>query len=236
MAGEALLDARITNSGYSGIQVIWDVSIDVSPGEVVLLLGSNGAGKTTFLKSVMGIIEPRAGKVIFKGKDITKTPLRSRQELGIYYIAENSYFQSLTIQDNLRMANLKLGIAESKKRLEEVFTVFPELKDRAGDKCSSLSGGQRKMLIMAKAIMGSPDLLVIDEPSGGLSPLFVDKIIDVISMLKGKGISILLSEQNVEFASLADRIFVLDNGRIVFSGSRDDALKNDAIHNAYFNI
>lgn len=236
MAGEALLDARITNSGYSGIQVIWDVSIDVSPGEVVLLLGSNGAGKTTFLKSVMGIIEPRSGKVIFKGKDITKIPLRSRQELGIYYIAENSYFQSLTIQDNLRMANLKLGMAESKKRLEEVFTVFPELKDRAGDKCSSLSGGQRKMLIMAKAIMGSPDLLIIDEPSGGLSPLFVDKIIDVISMLKGKGISILLSEQNVEFASLADRIFVMDNGRIVFSGSREDALKNDAIHNAYFNI
>lgn len=236
MAEEVLLDARITDSGYSGIQVIWDVSINVQPGEVVLLLGSNGAGKTTFLKSMMGIIEPKEGKVTFKGKDITKVPLRSKQSIGISYISEDTFFNNLSIYENLRMGNLSLGSAETKKRLEEVFSVFPELKDRMRNKCSSLSGGQRKMLIMARAIMGTPDLLVVDEPSGGLSPLFVDKVIDVISLLKKKGMSILISEQNVEFAYLADRIYVMDNGRITFKGTPDEALKNNAIHNAYFNI
>lgn len=236
MVEEALLDARITNSGYSGIRVIWDVSIEVHPGEVVLLLGSNGAGKTTFLKSMMGIIEAREGKVAFKGKDITKVPLRSKQSLGISYISEDTFFNNLTISENLRMGNLTLSSSEVRKRMEEVFTVFPELKDRLGNKCSSLSGGQRKMLIMARAIMGTPDLLVVDEPSGGLSPLFVDKVLDVISLLKKKGMSILISEQNVEFAYLADRIYVMDNGRITFNGTPEEALKDNAIHNAYFNI
>lgn len=236
MAEGTLLEAKITNSGYSGIQVIWDVSIEVNDGEVVLLLGSNGAGKTTFLKSMMGIIEAREGKVVLKGKEITKVPLRSRQSLGISYISEDTFFNNLTIRENLLMGNLKLKPSEAVKRMEEVFSVFPELKDRLNNKCSSLSGGQRKMLIMARAIMGSPELLVVDEPSGGLSPLFVDKVIDVISLLKKKGMSILISEQNVEFAYLADRIYVMDNGRITFSGTPEEALKNNSIHSAYFNI
>lgn len=231
-----LLDAVVSDSGYQGLQVIWDVQVKVNKGETVLIIGPNGAGKTTFLKSIMGILKINEGKVQYKGTDITKVPLRLKQSLGILYLSEDTFFNSLTIKENLRMGSIFQTSEQARLKMKEVFEVFPELEERQKNKCSSLSGGQRKMLIMARAIMGDPELLVIDEPSGGLSPLFVDKIIDVLHLLKERGISILLSEQNIEFASLSDRIYVISNGRIPFSGTKEEALENDLVRKTYFSI
>ncbi len=236
MEEEVLFEGTVNDSGYSGMRVIWDISIKVHKGETVLLLGANGAGKTTYLKSVMGMLPINDGEVLFKGKDISKIVLNKRERLGVSYLSEDTFFNSLTIKENLRMGALFRKSEFIKEKMEEVIKVFPELKDRMNRKCSSLSGGQRKMLIMARAIMAEPELLIIDEPSNGLSPLLVDRVIDVISMLKQKGISILFSEQNVEFSSLADRIYVIDNGRVVFNGTRKEAMENNSIHNAYFSI
>ena len=236
MEEKYILEATVTNSGYSGIQVIWDASIKVAKGEVVLLLGSNGSGKTTFLKSIMGIIPPVKASVVLDGIDITRLPLNKRNSHGICYISEDTYFQNLTIYENLKMGNSSLKGEALKKKITEVFNVFPELKDRLHSKCSSLSGGQRKMLIMARAIMSDAKILIIDEPSGGLSPLFIEKVMDALALLKQNGLSILISEQNVEFSHLADHIYVLDNGRIVFYGTEKEAEENDAVNAAYFNI
>ena len=236
MEEEVLFEATVKDSGYSGMRVIWDITTNVHKGETVLLLGANGAGKTTYLKSVMGMIDINDGKVLFKGRDISKIPLNLRERLGISYLSEDTFFNSLTIKENLKMGALFRKPEYTKEKMGEVIRGFPELKGRMNNKCSSLSGGQRKMLIMARAIMAEPELLIIDEPSNGLSPLLVDRIIDVISMLKQKGISILFSEQNVEFSSLADRIYAIDNGRVVFQGTRREAMENDSINNAYFSL
>jgi len=233
---EPLLDASITNSGYSGMQVIWDCSVKVFPREFVLLLGANGAGKTTFLKSIMGIIKPVAGRIILRGEDISDVPLQKKNTFNIIFLSEETYFPNLTIYENLRMGVMKLDKTEFHRRLKDVFSMFPDLSEKEKNRSSSLSGGQRKMLIMARALMGNPDLLIVDEPSSGLSPLFVDRILDVMEILKKRGISMLVSEQNVEFVSLADRVYVLDNGRIIFNGTPEEALKDNAIHKAYFNI
>lgn len=236
MEEEVLFDATVNDSGYSGMRVIWDISIRVHKGETVLLLGTNGSGKTTFLKSIMGMLEVKEGRVLFKGNDISKVPLSKREKIGISYLSEDTFFNNLTIRENLKMGAPFRKSDYIKEKMESVFKIFPELRERARNKCSSLSGGQRKMLIMARAIMSEPELLIIDEPSNGLSPLLVDRIIDVISLLKKSGISILFSEQNVEFSSLADRIYAIDNGRVVFQGTRQQAMEDDSIYNAYFSI
>ena len=236
MEEEVLFEGIVRDSGYSGMRVIWDIDIKVHRGETVLILGANGAGKTTYLKSIMGIIKINDGKVLFKGNDITKVPLNLRERLGIIYISEDTFFNSLTVKENLMMGALFRRQDEVKKYTRDVLDTFPELKDKLNSKCSSLSGGQRKMLIMARAIMGESQMLVIDEPSSGLSPLLIDRIFDVISLLKERGIAVLLSEQNVEFSSLSDTIYVIDNGRVVFKGTKQQALEDNSIHRAYFSV
>jgi branched-chain amino acid transport system ATP-binding protein len=233
---EVLFEGIVRDSGYSGMRVIWDIDIKVHRGETVLILGANGAGKTTYLKSIMGIIKINDGKVLFKGNDITKVPLNLRERLGIIYISEDTFFNNLTVKENLMMGALFRRQDEVKKYTRDVLDTFPELKDKLNSKCSSLSGGQRKMLIMARAIMGESQMLVIDEPSSGLSPLLIDRIFDVISLLKERGIAVLLSEQNVEFSSLSDTIYVIDNGRVVFKGTKQQALEDNSIHRAYFSV
>ncbi len=236
MEEEVLFEGIVRDSGYSGMRVIWDIDIKVHRGETVLILGANGAGKTTYLKSIMGIIKINDGKVLFKGNDITKVPLNLRERLGIIYISEDTFFNNLTVKENLMMGALFRRQDEVKKYTRDVLDTFPELKDKLNSKCSSLSGGQRKMLIMARAIMGESQMLVIDEPSSGLSPLLIDRIFDVISLLKERGIAVLLSEQNVEFSSLSDTIYVIDNGRVVFKGTKQQALEDNSIHRAYFSV
>lgn len=235
MEKEVLLKVEGISSGYSGLRVVENVSIEVNKGEVVLIVGSNGAGKTTFLKTISGLLPKESGSVFLNRKDISTLSIREKRRNGLAYVSDDTYFPTLTVKENLKMSASR-SREGSKEKINEVYRVFPELKERLKSKAGSLSGGQRKMLIMAMAMVSDPVLLILDEPSGGLSPLFVEKIIDSIELLKKSGKSILLAEQNVEFMTLADRVYVLDFGKISFSGNPEQAIRDDAIRKAYFNL
>jgi branched-chain amino acid transport system ATP-binding protein len=230
-----LLEIRGVSSGYGAIQVIWDCTLSVAAGETVVLLGSNGSGKTTLLKAAMGILPLFSGSVSFDGIDVTGLPVYRRARLGMSYVSESSIYPSMTVRENLMMSSLK-SFDSFGAKMEEVHRLFPDLLTLDRQRASALSGGQRKMLMVARAIMASPKLLIMDEPSSGLSPLFTNRIIEVLSALKRDGLPMLVSEQNTEFAGLADRLLVLDHGRIVFSGTKEEAERNDTVRNAYFAI
>jgi len=231
---EVLLRVDGISSGYSGLRVVENVSIEVNKGEVVLMLGSNGAGKTTFLKTVSGLLPKELGSVFLDGKDLSNMSIRDRRRSGLTYMSDDTYFPTLTVKENLQMSIS--GKGNLNDNLNEVYDVFPELREKSKLKAGSLSGGQRKMLIIAMAMVSDPLLLILDEPSGGLSPLFVEKIIDSIALLKKSGKSILLAEQNVEFLTLVDKVYVLDFGKVSFAGSPEQAIKEDSIRKAYFNL
>jgi len=231
---EVLLRVDGISSGYSGLRVVENVSIEVNKGEVVLMLGSNGAGKTTFLKTVSGLLPKELGSVFLDGKDLSNMSIRDRRRSGLTYMSDDTYFPTLTVKENLQMSIS--GKGNLNDNLNEVYDVFPELREKSKSKAGSLSGGQRKMLIIAMAMVSDPLLLILDEPSGGLSPLFVEKIIDSIALLKKSGKSILLAEQNVEFLTLVDKVYVLDFGKVSFAGSPEQAIKEDSIRKAYFNL
>lgn len=236
MEKDILLKVDGVYSGYSGLRVIENVSLEVHPGEVVLLLGSNGAGKTTLLKTISGLLPMDGGSIFLQGNDISAMSIRDRRKHGLTYLSDETYFPTLTILENLRMSLAVHGRNPNGKKIDEVYSIFPELKERSKSKAGSLSGGQRKMLIMAMAMVSDPVLMILDEPSGGLSPVYVEKIIDSMAMLKKSGKSILLAEQNVEFITLADKLYVMDFGRISFSGNPNQAVQDDAIKKAYFNL
>lgn len=235
MEHQELLEIRGVSSGYGAIQVIWDCTLSVGAGETVVILGSNGSGKTTLLKAVAGMLPLFSGSVMFDGEDVTKLPVYRRARLGLSYVSDSSIYPSMTVRENLLMSSLRSGSRFGEK-IERVHGLFPDLLAFDRQRASALSGGQRKMLMVARAIIAEPKLLVMDEPSSGLSPLFTEKIIEVLSTLKKEGLPMLVSEQNIEFAGLADRLLVLDHGRIVFSGTKEEAEENDSVRNAYFAI
>lgn len=234
MENETLLRVSSIKSGYSGLQIIWDVDLEVNEGETTILIGANGAGKTTLLKTIVGLVPAWGGKVEFNGDEITSLPLHEKSRRGIVFLSEMGVFPELSIHENLLLSSLREKSSEVKKNMERVFEIFPDLKNMKGENASSLSGGQRKMLIIARALMAKPRILILDEPSSGLSPLFVDRVIDSLKIFKEMGISMLISEQNVEFLSIADKVYGLDHGSISFSGTPDELLKNDTIREAYF--
>ena len=182
MEKDILLKVDGVYSGYSGLRVIENVSLEVHPGEVVLLLGSNGAGKTTLLKTISGLLPMDGGSIFLQGNDISAMPIRDRRKHGLTYLSDETYFPTLTILENLRMSLAVHGRNPNGKKIDEVYSIFPELKERSKSKAGSLSGGQRKMLIMAMAMVSDPVLMILDEPSGGLSPVYVEKIIDSMAM------------------------------------------------------
>lgn len=233
MEREAVLEVESLSAGYGSMQIIWDCSLRVVEGETLLLLGSNGSGKTTLLRAIMGFMPPMHGRILFAGREITKLPVHARARLGMTYSSESSIYPAMTVRENLLMSCLR-DRAESGKRMEAVFRVFPDLERFRTKRASGLSGGQRKMLSVGRVLMARPRLLVIDEPSSGLSPLFTERIIESLGVLKKMGITMLVSEQNTEFIRLSDRVMVLDHGRVVFTGSEDEAERNEAIHSAYF--
>src|ERR1700733_15346000 len=169
----SLLEAAGIDAGYGTMQVLWGVDLDVRAGETVLLLGANGAGKTTFLKSLVGLIEARAGSITLAGEAVTRMRSSDRMKLGMTYMSELAVFPDLSIEENIRVGAQALGHADPGARVEEMYGLFPALRDKRRAPASSLSGGQRKMLGIAKALAAEPRLLVMDEPSAGLSPLFV---------------------------------------------------------------
>lgn len=232
----SLLDARGVDAGYGTMQVLWGVDLDVRAGETVLLLGANGAGKTTFLKSLVGLIEARQGSVALAGKDVTRMPSSDRMRLGMTYMSELAVFPDLSIEENIRVGAQALGHPDPGARVDELYALFPVLRDKRRAPASSLSGGQRKMLGIAKALAAEPQLLVMDEPSAGLSPLFVKEVIRILGDLQRRGLALLIAEQNIGFLEIATRVFVLEGGRIRFSGTVAEMTDNDALRRAYFGL
>jgi len=235
-AASPLMKAAGVDAGYGTMQVLWGVDLDVRAGETVLLLGANGAGKTTFLKSLVGLIDARGGHITLADTDITKMRSSDRMRLGMTYMSELAVFPDLSIEENIRVGAQALGHADPGARVEELYGLFPVLREKRRAPASSLSGGQRKMLGIAKALAAEPKLLVMDEPSAGLSPLFVKEVIRILSDLQGRGLALLIAEQNIGFLEVATRVFVLEGGRIRFSGSVAEMTDNEALRRAYFGL
>ena len=231
-----VLAASGIESGYGSVQVLWGAGLRVAPQESVVLLGANGAGKTTLLKVLLGLMPAWGGRVALDGADVTRLRTDRRVRLGVAYMSELGVFPGLSIQENLRIGGQFAAASSLRARMDELFAVFPDLARRRGALASSLSGGQRKMLGIAKALAGSPRLLVMDEPSAGLSPLFVSEVIGVLRRFRGTGLALLIAEQNVAFLDLADRVYTLEGGRIGFEGSVAALHADDALNRAYFGL
>ena len=230
----ALLKAEGVDAGYGTMQVLWGVDLDVRPGETVLLLGTNGAGKTTFLKTLVGLVEARHGSIRLDGEDVTRMRSSGRMRLGMTYMSELAVFPDLSTEENIRVGAEALGHPDP--NVERLYEMFPVLREKRHAPASSLSGGQRKMLGIAKALASEPRLLVMDEPSAGLSPLFVKEVIRILSELRGRGLALLIAEQNIGFLEVATRVFVLEGGRIRFAGTVAEMTDNEALRRAYFGL
>ena len=236
MPTEPLLESSGIDGGYGRVQVLWGVDLDVCERETVVLLGANGAGKSTLLKAAMGLIPVWSGRILFGGEDVTHLRTDRRVRKGMVYMSETAVFAGLTIDENIHIGAQFLPKREIRTRIEELYAVFPALGERRSALASSLSGGQRKMLGIAKALAGNPRLLVMDEPSAGLSPLFVKEVIRILAQFRGHGVTLLIAEQNVKFLELADRAYSLDGGRIGFAGTVREMHENDALRRAYFGL
>jgi branched-chain amino acid transport system ATP-binding protein len=234
--GQPLLEVAGVTAGYRRMQVLWGVDLVVGDGESVVLLGANGAGKTTLLKTIMGLIEAWEGRIDFAGEDITALRTDQRVRRGIVFMSETSGFPGLTIEENILIGAQFLPKGQTHERMDELYAVFPTLSERRRAAAGSLSGGQRKMLGIAKALVGNPRLLVMDEPSSGLSPRYVKDVIGVLAQFRAKRLALLIAEQNVKFLTLADRVYTLDNGRTEFSGAVAAMEQNDALRKAYFGL
>jgi branched-chain amino acid transport system ATP-binding protein len=232
----ALLELASVRAAYGPIKALHGVDLEVPEGSIVALLGANGAGKTTFLKSLVGLIEARHGSIKLGGEDVTRTRSSDRMKRGMTYMSELAVFPDLSIEENIRVGAQALGHADPGARVEELYGLFPVLRDKRRAAASSLSGGQRKMLGIAKALAAEPKLLVMDEPSAGLSPLFVKEVIRILSELRGRGLALLIAEQNIGFLEVATRVFVLEGGRIKFSGTVAEMTDNEALRRAYFGL
>jgi branched-chain amino acid transport system ATP-binding protein len=221
---------------YGAIRALSDVSFDVHEGEIVALIGANGAGKTTALNTISGILPVAKGKVVFKGLDVTKTPPHKIVDLGISHVPEGRrVFPRMSVFENLEMGAYtrkdKVGIKES---ILEVFELFPRLAERKNQMAATLSGGEQQMLAMGRALMARPSLLLMDEPSMGLAPMLVNEIFRIIDDINHTGTTILLVEQNANIAlSIASRAFVMETGNIVIKGNAKELAVNSEIRKAY---
>jgi branched-chain amino acid transport system ATP-binding protein len=234
--GQPLLEIAGVTAGYRRLQVLWGIDLAIHERESVVLLGANGAGKTTLLKSIMRLVEIWAGRISFAGEDITGLRADQRVRRGIVFMSETSGFPGLSIEENILIGAQFLPRRRTRERMDELYAVFPALAQRRRALAGSLSGGQRKMLGIAKALIGDPRLLVMDEPSAGLSPLYVKEVIAVLAEFRAKRLALLIAEQNVKFLALADRVYTLDNGQIGFAGTVAAMQDNDALRRAYFGL
>jgi branched-chain amino acid transport system ATP-binding protein len=221
---------------YGVIPALKGISFEVNQGEVIALIGANGAGKTTTLHTVTGLISPVGGKIEFEGKDITKTPPHKIVAMGMAHVPEGRHvFPDMTVLQNLMLgAFTRRDSAEVSATLEVVYKRFPRLKERAKQMAGTLSGGEQQMLAMGRALMSHPKIILMDEPSMGLSPIYVNEIFSIIEQVSSEGTTVLLVEQNARKAlSIADRAYVLETGEISTSGPADELASNDAIRKAY---
>lgn len=236
MTETEILRAEAIEAGYGSVQVLWGAGLTIRERETVVLLGTNGAGKTTLLKVLMGLRPAWAGRFTLLGRDMAKMRTDMRVRSGMVYMSEMGCFPGLSIDENIRIGGQFIPSAELKRRMTELYEIFPALANRRSTLGGSLSGGQRKMLGIAKALAGDPRLVVMDEPSSGLSPLLVKEVIAVLDRFRRQGLALLIAEQNVNFLKLADRVYTLDGGRVGFEGTVEQLHADGALSRAYFGL
>ena len=232
----AMLKVENLSIKYGSIEAVKNVSFEVNEGEVVTLIGANGAGKTSILRTISGLVRPTEGTISYLGNDIHKTPARKIVAEGLAQVPEGRHvFAGLTVMENLEMgAFLDTNKEENAALLKKVFQRFPRLEERKNQDAATLSGGEQQMLAMGRALMSRPKLLLLDEPSMGLAPIFIQEIFDIIEDIKAQGTTVLLIEQNANKAlSIADRGYVLETGKVVLSGTGEELLASDEVRKAY---
>lgn len=232
----AMLEIKNLQVFYGVIQAIKDVSFQVNEGEVIALIGANGAGKTTILHTITGLIPAKTGEVIFEGQDLLKIPAHQIVSLGMAHVPEGRHvFSQLTVYENLLMgAYTRKDKAEIEDTLENVYKRFPRLKERKNQYAGTLSGGEQQMLAMGRALMSKPRIVLMDEPSMGLSPILVEEIFDIIKSISNNGTTVLLVEQNAKKAlEIANRAYVLETGKIVLDGDAKQLMNDESVKEAY---
>ncbi|HEM4366664.1 TPA: ABC transporter ATP-binding protein [Streptococcus suis] len=232
----AMLEVKNLSVNYGVIEAVKDVSFEVNEGEVVTLIGANGAGKTSILRTISGLVRPSAGTISFLGNEIQKVPARKIVADGLSQVPEGRHvFAGLTVMDNLEMgAFLRNNREENQANLRKIFARFPRLEERKNQDAATLSGGEQQMLAMGRALMSQPKLLLLDEPSMGLAPIFIQEIFDIIQDIQKQGTTVLLIEQNANKAlAIADRGYVLETGKVVLSGTGKELLASEEVKKAY---
>jgi len=231
---EPLLKLSGINTYYGEIHILQDVDLEVGRGELVCLLGGNASGKSTTLKTILGIVRPRRGTVEFGGEDVTGRSTSYRIERGMAIVPENRrLFAPMTVLENLEMGNY-LGRGDAKANFERVYTLFPRVYERRSQLAGTLSGGEQQMVAMGRALMAQPQLLLMDEPSMGLAPILVERSFEIIQQVHEAGVSVLVVEQNANVSlSIADRGYVLQTGRVVLADTAENLLENEGLRKAY---
>jgi branched-chain amino acid transport system ATP-binding protein len=235
----ALLEVRDVKSGYGEVQILWGASMALEPEKLTCLVGGNGVGKTTLLRTVMGLTRAWEGTIMFDGVDITRSPAYAKSEMGLVLVPEGrQLFTDMTVYENLEMgASNKRARAKFEENIEKVFAMFPRLKERSSQKSGTLSGGEQQMLAVARGIMADPKLLMIDELSLGLAPVLVLSLFDSLKLLKEAGITLLLVEQNVQMAlAVSDYGYVLAQGKTELEGPARQLIKNEHVREAYLGL
>ncbi|HLB95212.1 MAG TPA: ABC transporter ATP-binding protein [Nitrospiria bacterium] len=234
-----MLEVRNLDVSRGGLQVLWDVSMDVKKNEIVALIGSNGAGKTTFLSTLVGLLKPSSGHVFFNEKNITALPTYKYVNLGISFVPEDrKLFSNCSVRENLVLGAYKSKEKSDKKvLLEGVYEIFPVCKHRDKQAAVTLSGGEQRMLAIARSMMSSPELLILDEPSQGLSPRMAFEVFKTLEKLRDRGVSILLAEQNVHHAlEFSDRTYIMETGKVTLEGKSSELVGNDHIREAFLGV
>jgi branched-chain amino acid transport system ATP-binding protein len=238
MSQPVLLDIQGLRSGYGRVEVLRGVDLQVRAGEIVALLGSNGAGKSTLNNTVSGLVPAWGGRVVFDGADLTGVHYRDVVRAGLIQVPEGRrVFPNLSVLENLELGAFARARQRRAANLERVFTTFPRLKERIAQRAGTMSGGEQQMLAIGRGMMAEPRLLILDEPSLGLSPLLVEQMFTLIGRLHEEGLAVLLVEQNVgQSLEIADRAYVLENGAVRFEGRPDELLASDELRRAYLGL
>jgi branched-chain amino acid transport system ATP-binding protein len=235
----AILEVESLSSGYGGVQVLWDVSMRLEQGRLTALVGSNGVGKTTLLRTILGEIRPTRGTISFHGRDVTRVPTHAKAAQGLVLVPEGrQLFTDMSVAENLEMgAFTRRAMPHYEQNLNRVFQLFPRLLERFEQKAGTLSGGEQQMLAVARGLMAEPQILMLDELSLGLAPVLVLELFDVLRRLKDEGLTMLLVEQNVQLAlAVSDYAYVLSDGRIVLEGPSAEVARDDHVRKAYLGI
>lgn len=231
-----LLDIKNLNVLYGNLQVLWDISLTVREGEIVTIIGSNGAGKSTLVETIFGLTKPSSGKIEFNGENLLRIRTNNIVQKGLALVPEKrEIFSKMTVHDNLALGGYMTG--EDQENFDFIFEMFPVLHERTEQLAGTLSGGEQQMLAIGRSLMSKPKMLVLDEPSLGLSPLLVSSVLETIKKLNEKGLTVLLVEQNVFHAlEISDRGYVIENGKIIIEGNSEELLHNEEIKTAYLGI